>query len=65
LKQAQAEVEDLRTKLGMNSLNRWLPTSRDDVAAKSNRRDKAKSAKHARRREKKSRPSTWGSSLVG
>jgi transposase len=55
LKRAQAELEDLRTKLGMNSLNSSLPPSRDDAAAKGKRRDKAKSAKHARRREKESR----------
>jgi hypothetical protein len=51
----QAEIEDLRTKLGMSSLNSSLPPSRDDAAAKGKRRDKAKSARHARRREKESR----------
>jgi transposase len=47
--------EDLRTKLGMSSLNSSLPPSRNDAAAKGKRRDKAKSAKHARRRETESR----------
>ena len=55
LKQAQTEAEELRRKLGMNSLNSSLPPSRDDAEAKGKRREKAKSAKHARRREKESR----------
>jgi transposase len=51
----RAENEELRTKLGMNSLNSSMPPSRDDSEARGKRRKKARSAKHARRRQKEAR----------
>jgi transposase len=55
LEELRQSNEELRRKLGMNSLNSSLPPSRDDAEAKGKRREKAKSAKQARRREKASR----------
>jgi transposase len=55
LKRLRAENDELRTKLGMNSLNSSMPPSRDDNEARGKRRDKAKSAKHARRHRKEAR----------
>jgi transposase len=55
LERLRAENEELSTKLGMNSLNSSMPPSRDGSEARGKRRDKAKSAKHARRRRKEAR----------
>lgn len=53
IQELKALVEELRARLGMNSLNSSLAPSRDDAEAREKRR--AKAAEHARRRKKEAR----------